>query len=272
MNTCYVIGSPIAHSLSPVLHTAGYQAQGLADDWQFLRQECVAEDVQKFIASLDADVRGVSVTMPCKFAALEAADEVSERARVIGSANTLVHREDDSWYADNTDCEGILGALAELGVRDNVRGNNAVVIGGGGTSRPALWALGQLGAETVTVINRTDKSDQLRHLVGNAGFRYSDYSVDLEEIAKEAAVVISTVPSAVFAGREEEIAHCPVLDVIYDPRPTPLATAARKAGYSAVEGDVMLAHQSFSQYEQYTGAAAPRDAMRATLDAYLAGD
>lgn len=272
MNTCYVIGSPIAHSLSPVLHTAGYEAQGISSEWQFLRRECVAEDVHDFIASLDAAVRGVSVTMPCKFAALDAADEVSDRARVIGSANTLVHREDGSWFADNSDCEGILGALAELGVQGNVRGNNAVVIGGGGTSRPALWALGQLGAETVTVINRTDKSDQLRHLVGDAEFRYSDYSGDLTAMTEEAAVVISTVPSAVIASREEEIAQCPVLDVIYDPRPTPLVTAARKGGYPAVEGNVMLAHQSFSQYEQYTGTDAPSAAMRAALDAYLAGE
>ncbi|MCT1442651.1 MULTISPECIES: shikimate dehydrogenase [Corynebacterium] len=270
MNTCYVIGSPIAHSLSPVLHTAGYEAYGIAAEWTFLRHECVAEEVADFISHLDSSVRGVSVTMPCKFVALDVADEVSDRGATIGSANTLVHNEDGTWFADNTDCEGILGALEELGVAGTVRGRDAVVIGGGGTSRPALWALGYLGASGVTVVNRTDKSDELRPIVGDADFHYVDYSVDLASLTSDAAVVISTVPSVVLTGKEEDIAQCPVLDVIYDPRPTPLATAARKKGCSAVEGNVMLSYQSFSQFEQYTGLRAPRDAMRNALDEYLA--
>lgn len=269
MFTCYVIGSPIRHSLSPVLHEAGYRKYSMEDEWRFERHECTADQVAEFVAGCDASVRGISVTMPCKFAALDVADEVSERAATIGSANTLVHRGDGTWAADNTDCEGILGALDELGVTDKIAGSEVVIIGGGGTSRPALWAVGSLGAARVTVINRTDKSAQLRPLVGDAEFSYRDFSGDLSHVTRQASVVISTVPSAVLAGREAEIAHCPVLDAIYDPRPTPLTQAARVAGFPAVEGNVMLAHQSFSQFEQYTGRPAPRTAMRDALESFL---
>lgn len=111
-----VLGSPIEHSLSPVLHSAGYAAAGL-DGWHYERIECTAEQLPEIVGNADASYRGFSVTMPGKFAALEFADEVTERARAIGSANTLVRETRDGssiWRADNTDCEGISGALNEL--------------------------------------------------------------------------------------------------------------------------------------------------------------
>ena len=187
-----VLGSPIAHSLSPVLHTAGYAAAGLGE-WDYTRIECTAAELPRVVGEAGPEFRGFSVTMPCKFAALEFADEVTARARAIGSANTLV-RTGDGWRADNTDCEGLQAALAELTRGEPVR--RAVVVGAGGTARPALWALRELGVEQVTVVNRSDRSAELAPLTEGMGVRFADYSADLAALTTEADAVISTVPSA----------------------------------------------------------------------------
>ncbi len=265
-----VLGSPIEHSLSPVLHTAGYRALGM-DDWEYTRIECHAEDLPRVVAGSDESFTGFSVTMPCKFAALDFADEVTDRAREIGSANTLV-RTGHGWRADNTDCDGVTGALTELFRGDLGGVRRALVIGGGGTARPALWALARAGVEAVTVVNRTDRSAKLAPLVEPHGvdFALVSYDADLAALSVEADVVVSTVPSTAIEGRESELGHARVLDVIYDPWPTPLTIAAAANGYPSVGGHVMLANQAFGQFEQFTGRTAPSEEMRAALEAAIA--
>lgn len=265
-----VLGKPIEHSRSPILHGAGYAALGL-NHWEFSRIECDAESLPGLVGGADESYRGFSVTMPAKFAALEFADEATERARRIGSANTLV-RIPGGWRADNTDVDGIKGALSELLGEDGVLvDKRAVIVGGGGTARPALWALLEAGVAHVTVINRSDRSAELGELVEsfNATLSYVPLDGDVEAETSAAAVVVSAVPSEVIAGLEEALAHAPILDVIYDPWPTPLVTEARRRGLPAVGGHVMLACQSYGQFEQYTGEAAPREAMRTALEASL---
>ncbi|MCV7073934.1 shikimate dehydrogenase, partial [Mycobacterium rufum] len=124
-----VLGSPIAHSRSPQLHLAAYRALGL-DGWTYDRIECTAERLPAVVAGFGPEWVGVSVTMPGKFAALRFADEATERARLVGSANTLV-RSATGWRADNTDVDGVTGALAA------VRTDRVVVVGSGGTA-PAV--------------------------------------------------------------------------------------------------------------------------------------
>lgn len=256
-----VLGSPIAHSLSPVLHNAGYEAAGLTG-WDYTRIECTAEDLPRIVAEAGEEYRGFSVTMPAKFAALEFADEVTDRARAIGSANTLV-RTESGWRADNTDCEGILAALDELMRGAAIR--TAVVVGAGGTARPALWALRELGTERVTVINRSDRSAEIAGLTGGMDVVFAGFGTDIESATMAADVVISTVPPEAIESHVNDIAHAPLLDVIYNPWPTKLAIRAASHGHPTVGGLVMLAGQSYSQFEQFTGTAAPREAMRAAL-------
>ena len=262
-----VLGSPIEHSLSPVLHSAGYAAAGL-DGWHYERIECTAEQLPEIVGSADASYRGFSVTMPGKFAALEFADEVTERARAIGSANTLVRETRDGssiWRADNTDCEGISGALNEL-VGEKELGH-VLLIGSGGTARPALWALTQRGVDKVTVLNRSDRSQELLPLLENTGVEaeFINFERDLRDLALSVDAIISTVPAKVLETRYAELGHAPVLDVIYNPWPTPLATCAASNGHLTVGGLVMLACQSYSQFEQFTGVDAPREEMREAL-------
>lgn len=260
-----VLGSPIAHSLSPVLHNAGYAAAGL-EGWHYERIECTAEDLPRIVGGAGEEYRGFSVTMPAKFAALEFADEVTERARAIGSANTLV-RTASGWRADNTDCEGILAALGEVMRGEPIE--TAVVVGAGGTSRPALWALRELGASRVTVVNRSDRSAEVAALTEGMDVRFADFTADLEALSIEADIVISTVPPEAIAPHVNALAHAPVFDVIYNPWPTPLAVRAASHGYPTVGGLSMLAAQSYSQFAQFTGVEAPRQAMREALLAYV---
>ncbi|RSZ63565.1 shikimate dehydrogenase [Corynebacterium hylobatis] len=264
-----VLGSPITHSRSPILHNAGYEALGM-DDWEYSRIECTAEQLPEIVGGAGAEFAGFSVTMPAKFAALEFADEVTDRARQIGSANTLV-RTAGGWRADNTDCDGITGALGEL-LGDRLAGTrHALVIGGGGTARPALWALAQAGITDITVINRSDRSAELAPLLEPAGveFRFAGFDSDLLAASRAAEVIVSTVPSAAVVGHEQALAHAPILDVIYEPWPTPLTVAAAANGHLTVGGHVMLAHQAYGQFEQFTGRSAPREAMRRALEASL---
>ncbi|NKS35272.1 shikimate dehydrogenase, partial [Rhodococcus hoagii] len=146
-----VLGSPIAHSKSPDLHLAAYRALGLTD-WTYERIECTGEQLPGLVSGLGPEWVGLSVTMPGKVAALEFATVRTDRAVAIGSANTLV-RIDDGWRADCTDVDGVRGALVEGGIGD-LSGAPAVVIGAGGTARPALVALADLGVGSVTVVAR----------------------------------------------------------------------------------------------------------------------
>ncbi|AKK06045.1 shikimate-5-dehydrogenase, fungal AROM-type [Corynebacterium mustelae] len=263
-----VLGKPIEHSLSPVLHNAGYTALGLSN-WQYDRIECDESDLAQVLSNSSNQYRGFSVTMPGKFQALALADEATERARLIGSANTLVRRNETSWVADNTDCDGIIGAINVLFNRDDANKKRfsaseyAVIIGAGGTARPAVWAVAQLGVKRVIIVNRSDRSlefDSLAQFLG-VNLEFRGFDTALAEICAKAAVIISTVPSVGIPDYVPIIAQAPIIDVIYDPWPTLLVETAHRNGISAVGGHVMLAHQAYGQFEQFTGYAAPRDAM-----------
>ena len=260
-----VLGSPIGHSRSPLLHNTGYRAAGL-EHWSYGRFECIAEQLPELIGALDNSYRGFSVTMPAKFAALDFATERTDRAERIGSANTLVRIGEGvhaGWRADNTDVDGVFGALAELDVSASLMGAHATVIGGGGTARPVLWALASLGVTQVTVVNRTDRSEELAPLVETHGGRctFVSYEAALRDLAKQSAVLVSTVPSAAIQDHVQDLAHTSVFDVIYEPWPTPLVTQTQRNGHKAVGGHVMLANQAYGQFEQFTGVPAPREAM-----------
>ena len=260
-----VLGSPIAHSRSPQLHLAAYRALDLAD-WTYERIECGADELPEVVGGFGPEWVGVSVTMPGKFAALRFADERTERAELVGSANTLL-RTPHGWRADNTDIDGVMGALGTASGR-------AVVSGSGGTAPAAIVALAELGVGDITVVARNpDKAAPLVQLATRVGAaaRFcgldSDRGGPVADAVTAADVLVSTLPADV-AGRYTEVfAGAPVLlDAIYDPWPTPLAAAVAAAGGRVISGLQMLLHQAFAQVEQFTGLPAPREAMTAALD------
>src|SRR5690625_3642181 len=199
--------------------------------------------------------------MPGKFAALAFADDATPRAERIGSANTLV-RTAAGWLADNTDVDGVRGALGSAG---RVSGE-AIVLGSGGTAPAAVVALAELGASRITVAARNpDNASRIVALATGAGVpaRYCALTESaLGEAAGGASVLVSTLPADVAAGYAPVLAAVPVLlDAIYDPWPTPLAAALSAAGGTVISGVQMLLHQAFSQVELFTGRPAPREAM-----------
>lgn len=267
MPAAAVLGSPIEHSKSPLLHRAAYRALGL-QGWTYERIECTGEQLPGLVSNLGPDWIGLSVTMPGKVAALDFADECTDRAVLAGSANTLV-RTASGWRADCTDVDGVSGALHDAGI-DDLAGADVVVVGAGGTSRPASVALAQLGAASVTVVARSaDRARGTLECAVAAGLRARFCALtdpELAALCASAAVLVSTVPAVGAADVADALAHAPiVLDAIYDPWPTPLASAVIAAGGTVLSGLSMLLNQAYGQVELFTGLPAPRDAMRAAL-------
>ncbi|MCH9669220.1 MAG: shikimate dehydrogenase [Actinomycetia bacterium] len=258
-----VLGSPIAHSRSPQLHLAAYRALGL-EGWTYDRIDCNAEQLPGVIAGFGAEWVGVSVTMPGKFAALRVADSATARATLVGSANTLV-RSPAGWHADNTDIDGVVGALAGTAVS-----GRAMVVGSGGTAPAVVAGLVEHGARHVVVAARNaEKAAPLVDLAIGCGARSHWTDLTSAQLADEVArvdVVVNTVPAHAVAPYAPRLAGTPVLlDAIYDPWPTPLASTVRAAGGTVISGLQMLLNQAITQVEQFTGLPAPREAMRAAL-------
>ncbi|MFE0027061.1 shikimate dehydrogenase [Amycolatopsis sp. NPDC059021] len=265
-----VLGKPIEHSLSPVLHGAAFRALGL-DGWTYERIEAGAEELPGFVDGLGPEWAGFSVTMPGKRAALDYADEVTPRAAAVGAANTLVRRAEGGWRADCTDVEGVTGALRAAGGYTPSAGDVAVVLGAGGTAAAAVVGLADLGVRQVRLVVREPaRAGETVDAAKRAALdvevlRWSE--VDFAALAT-AAVLVNTVPPDAVLPHIEHLAGigC-VLDVIYHPWPTPLAEAVAARGGRLATGLDMLLHQAFGQTEQFTGLPAPREAMRAALRA-----
>lgn len=266
MRRAAVLGSPVAHSLSPVLHGAAYAELGLTD-WTFERVEVDAAGLPGLVGGLGPEWAGLAVTMPGKRAALVFAGEHTARAAAVGAANTLV-RVGDGWRADCTDVAGVTGALTAVGYR--AAGRPALVLGAGGTAAAAVAGLADLGVRDVVIVVREPSraADTVR-TASRVGLavdvrRWSD--VDFGAVARGCEVVVSTVPSAAVQPHVVELAEAPcVLDVIYHPWPTKLAEAVTARNGRLATGLDMLLHQAFGQVEQFTGRPAPKEAMRAAL-------
>ncbi|KAA8963523.1 shikimate dehydrogenase [Mycobacterium sp.] len=258
-----VLGRPIAHSRSPQLHLAAYRALGL-HDWTYDRIDCGAEELPAVVGGFGPAWVGVSVTKPGKFAALAFADERTARAELVGAANTLV-RTPRGWRADNTDIDGVTGALGPVS-------GAAIVTGSGGTAPAAVMGLAELGVRAITIVARNPHRAapvlELGRRVG-AAVRFCELDgAALADAVAGAAVLVNTLPAEVAARYAATLAHVPVvLDAIYDPWPTPLAAAVTAAGGRVISGLQMLLHQAFAQVELFTGLPAPRAAMTCAVAA-----
>lgn len=260
---CAVLGSPIAHSLSPVLHNAGYAALGL--DWRYSAIECDAAALPDVVRGLGQEWAGLSVTMPGKTAAAAVADRRSPRVQALAAANTLVRRE-SGWYAENTDVDGVIGALRAYGIQ---RPGRVLLLGTGGTALSVLAALAELGVGDVLISGRR-AAGRLRALQVAADLRLpaTDCEFDVDVLAVLAGgvdLVVSTVPAGAADQLAAVLAGVPaLLDVVYHPWPTPLA-AAGAPDRMTVTGLDMLLHQALRQFELFTGRPAPAAAMQSAL-------
>lgn len=250
-----VLGSPIAHSLSPVMHRAAYAHLGV--DWAYERYECDEPGLEPFLAGLDDTWAGLSLTMPLKEEALRLADRVDPVAQAVGGANTLVHHG-DSWVAYNTDVAGIRAALAREGVRE---APSVLLLGSGATARSVIEAVHELGAEAVTFATRSGARAESVAFAQSRGLATS--TCDLDAVRREAAgasLVVNTMPGRAADAVAMTIAGValpPLFEVIYEGWPTALAQVFLAAGAPVASGLVMLAEQGAEQVRLFTGQGGP---------------
>jgi pentafunctional AROM polypeptide len=274
----YLFGKPISESMSPTLHNSGFNALGLPYTYALLETDVVGDEIKSVLAA--PDFGGASVTIPLKLDIIPVLDTVSEEAKAIGAVNTIIvrHRSDGSreLCGDNTDWVGIAQC-----VKDNLgdklpRHSAALVIGGGGTSRAALYALHILGVSIIYLYNRTRQSAE--QLVAVFPADYNIIIIDNVDAFPSAApsVIISTVPASAtsLVSSKNTILLSEklfsanggvVVDMAYRPSPTPLLQLARSiksSKWQVVEGVGVLLEQGYRQFESWTGMRAPTSTIR----------
>lgn len=277
---CGVLGSPVGHSLSPVLHRAAYGALGL--DWEYDAHEVDAEGLAAFLAGLGEEWRGLSLTMPLKQVAVGLCTSVTGPARQVGVVNTVLMEQGGGLLGLNTDIPGLVSAWTAAGLlattaRRPLR--SATVIGAGATARSTVAALHDVGVGDVTFLVRSpERAAPVTALADGLGMHTHVVPATEPSAVPEVDLLVSTLPGAAFAGPLSEAVDLlvarsqAVSDVAYDPRPTPLVSAARAAGLPCAEGFDLLLQQAVLQVELMTGStAAPLAAMRAAGMAALAG-
>ena len=276
MTWAAVIGSPIEHSLSPVIHRAAWAQLGI-DGWEYHRLEQDTDSLPGFIAGLGADCAGLSVTMPCKQAVMPLLDVIDPLASAVGAVNTVVPSS-GVLAGFNTDVTGIASAVRRAcSLAGCSAPSSALVLGARATASSALAALGELGITSSTVAARRFGGP------GSVVAAASRLGVTIEQIlwsdseavdraASSADLVISTLPASAadplaerLRVREGQI----LLDVVYSPRDTALRRAFESAGGVVAEGTDMLVFQAGAQVQLMTGRSPDTGVMREALEEEL---
>lgn len=265
-----VLGSPIAHSLSPVLHRAAYAELGL-DDWSYDRFDVDEAALPGFVEGLDSSWAGLSLTMPLKRAIIPLLDSVSETAASVEAVNTVVFTDNGGRTGDNTDIPGMVAALRERGVEKT---ESAAVLGAGATASSALAALSQICTGPVTAYVRSrERGDEMRGWGERLGVEVHIADWAEAEQALHAPLIIATTPAGATDGLTDAVPERPgtLFDVLYEPWPTGLASAWERRSGSVIGGLDLLVHQAVLQVEQMTGRSpAPLAAMRQAGEQALA--
>ncbi|MFK4070049.1 shikimate dehydrogenase [Streptomyces sp. NPDC029674] len=265
-----VLGSPISHSLSPVLHSAAYDELGLGD-WTYERFEIDEAALPEFVGKLGPEWAGLSLTMPLKRAIMPLLDDISETAASVEAVNTVVFGPDGRRTGDNTDIPGMVAALREHGIEQV---ESAAILGAGATASSALAALARICTGEVVVYVRSDtRAAEMRQWGERLDVEVRTEAWEDAREALTAPLVIATTP----AGTTDPLAGlvperpATLFDVLYDPWPTDLAARWSAYGGAVVSGLDLLVHQAVLQVEQMTGRApAPLGAMRKAGERALA--
>jgi shikimate dehydrogenase len=267
-----VIGSPIAHSLSPLLHNAAFAALGLQQTWRSLAFEVPLGRAADALAAMRrAEISGLSVTMPHKADVAALCDQCTKVALRLGAVNCLSNR-DGVLQGTNTDGAGFVASLAR-GAAFAPAGKRCLVVGAGGAARAVTLALAEAGASHVAVLNRTpDRAATAAALAGPVGSVVPADEKAQVNAVQSADLVVNATPLGMagaspqtaapwFVGPQLLHAGQVAADLVYAPRPTPWLVGAAAAGAHGVDGLGMLVHQAALQLELWTGEPAPVEAM-----------
>ena|ERR1700675_212762 len=251
-----VIGDPVGHSLSPLLHNTGF----IARDVDAVYLPFLVHGLKDFLDAVERlGIRGFSVTLPHKETILKYLKECDPLAAEIGAVNTVVVRRDGYLYGSNTDYVGVLGTLE---AKMRLRGSRVLVFGAGGAARSAAFALARSGAHVAICARRELTGKKLARAVsGEFLGRRELRSEKFEAIIN--ATPVGMFPHSKISPLSARELNCRiVMDLIYRPLDTELLKIARKKGISTVSGLDMFLEQGFAQWELWTGKSAPKAAMR----------
>lgn len=267
-----VLGHPVAHSLSPVLHRTAYRYLGL--DWVYEAVDVEPAALGDFLASLDSSWVGLSLTMPLKEAVLPLLTSVDPEAARLAAVNTVlldpVGSERPRRHGVNTDVTGMVRVLADC---EAPVGCGVTLLGGGATARSSLGALAHHGAgEVVVCVRRAEVGEQLVRLGRELGLDVRWRAFDQAAAALSAPLVVATLPAGAADHLAGQVPGRPgqLVEVRYDPWPTPLADAWAAAGGRVVGGLELLVHQAVEQVRLMTGRPVPAEVLRSAGSAALA--
>lgn len=254
-----VVGRPILHSMSPILHNAWLAGAGI--DGVYVPFSVVSDRFQDFAQSLrGGSVAGLNVTLPFKGQALAVADEATARARMAEAANVLVFRPDGTILADNTDGLGLLAAFAEQAPGFDPKAGPVVILGAGGGARGAVSAFLEAGCPEVRIVNRTvEKAEAIAAALGAKA-----YPLAWADAAFDGATAVVNATSAGLADAaplDVPLASTPataiVMDMVYKPLKTPFLRQAEELGRRTVDGLAMLIGQAVPSFEAFYGQPPP---------------
>lgn len=257
-----IIGDPVEHSLSPVIHNAGYKALGIEDLYEFTAEKVKTEDLEDFIQKMrEGKIAGASCTIPHKENIIPYLDELSETARSIGAVNTMIGN-DGVLRGDNTDWIGAVEPLVKI--RD-LQGLNVAVIGAGGAGRAFVYGLVNAGCK-VTIYNRT--LEKAKTLAVHLGCEFR--SLDDQDGIKNSDIICNSTSIGMDSDEtpiDKSILHKGqiVFDAVYSPLKTRLLKEAEEVGAQTIPGTEMLLNQALAQFKLFTGRGAPEEAMRQAL-------
>ncbi len=273
---CGVIGYPIEHSLSPLMHNAAFQAVGL--DYVFLAFKVKSSSVAEAVDGMRAlNIRGLNVTMPHKKSVMAGLDRIDLSAQIIDSVNTILNRE-NLLFGFNTDGVGAVKALKENGVE--LKGRKVLLLGAGGAARAIAYAVAK-EADELAVLNRTAKQAQalakLLEKTTNKRIAYGSLSPsDIKNNLQDSDILINATSVGMKPHPNESPIptkllrkNLSVMDIVYNPLETQLAKDAKEAGAHIVSGVEMLIYQGAAAFEIWTGKSAPVEVMRKAVVNHL---
>ncbi len=263
---CMIIGDPVEHSLSPVIHNGGYKALGIDKEYEYLMENVTPEDLKAFIQKVrDENILGVSCTIPHKETVIPCLDGIDETAKTIGAVNMIVNKN-GTLQGNNTDWIGATRPLVKV---CDLKGSSAAVIGAGGAGKAFVYGLTNAGCK-VTVYNRTLENAKPLAIQFGCELR----SLDDQDQIKNTDIICNTT-SVGMDSDESPINKAylnknqVVFDAVYSPLETRLLKDAKEKGAQTIPGTEMLLHQAFAQFQLFTGKEAPQKAMRQALMEHL---
>ncbi len=266
IKSCYVIGNPIEHSLSPQIHNAAYEVLKLK--FSFKKKQVLTSELEAVVTKFKQDqVSGVSVTLPHKESVIPFLDEVDSIALAVGAVNTITIQK-GRLIGSNTDIYGVVEPLKKIA---DLRGKRALILGAGGAARSAICGLKEEGVR-VSVTNRTQaKAEKLAE-----EFSVDCLAMDSLKEPIEADIIVNATKVGMYpkvddSPLEEKFlsAEHIVFDLVYNPRKTQLLRIAEKKGCTVISGLEMFIYQAAKQFEMYTENKAPLDVMRRTVEEIL---